>query len=186
MSLFEYVTVMVSMILALTLSGVLGTVSLLLRKRNQLQWSAPFGLWLLALTICLINHWWALWDFHALDWNYTSFVYILIAPILITLAVGLIAPDRSQADWSDLPAHFEQVRRSFCWIFAIYAGVMWFDGPLLAGQAVFGAVGALHVPIIAASLLGAASAGKVPNILAPLVVLATLLTIMAIRFQAAT
>jgi hypothetical protein len=45
---------------------------------------------------------------------------------------------------------------------------MWFDGPLFAGQAPFGAVGLLHPPIIAA-----------------LLVIASMLTVMVARYSGA-
>jgi hypothetical protein len=45
MSLFEFVTVMISMILALTLGQLLSGAAFLLRSSRQVRWYAPHTLW---------------------------------------------------------------------------------------------------------------------------------------------
>jgi hypothetical protein len=60
---------------------------------------------------------------------------------------------------------------------------MWFDGPLFAGQAVFGTVGALHIPIIAADCVPGISGNDRANALAAGVVLAILLIVMFVRYS---
>jgi hypothetical protein len=106
-----------------------------------------------ALGLSLVNHWWALWDFRDVDWNYASFLYILIAPLLIFLAVGLLTPERTDPDSNDMQRQFARVRRPFAGLVCAYVLVMWFDGPILAGQDRWGAVGLLHVPILAGAAL---------------------------------
>lgn len=167
MSLFEFVTVMISMILALTLGQLLSGMTLLLKSKRVVRWHLPHALWLITLGLTLVNHWWSLWDFHHVDWNYSFFLYILIAPVLITLAIGLVAPDRGESGSLDMARQFARVRRPFSALFILYVFAMWFDGPILAGQDPLGAVGLLHLAILAGAALPLISAQQTSNIISP-------------------
>ena len=184
MSLFEFVTVMVSMILALCLGHLLRNASFLAGTDREVKHSLPYILWSLVLLLTVINHWWSLWDLRDLDWNYGSFLYILAAPILITFATGLFSPIQPNLGPIDLQAHYSRIRRTFSAVLATYAGVMWFDGPLFAEQAVFGTVGILHIPIIVADLVPSVSANHRVNAVAASTVIAILLFIMVVRYSA--
>jgi hypothetical protein len=180
-SLFEFVTVMISMILALSLGQLLTGVTFLIKTGRDVRWHLPHTLWLVFMGATLVNHWWSLWDFNALEWNYAMFMYVLIAPVLVAFAVGLLAPDRSDTASNDLALQFERVRRPFAVVFCAYVLAMWFDGPLLAGQAALGPVGLLHVPILAGGALALATAGHRANVMAPCLASAALATVMLIR-----
>lgn len=183
MSIFEFVTVMVSMILALCLGHLLRSASYLAKTDREITYYLPYVLWSLVLFLSVINHWWSLWDLRDVNWDYGAFLYILVAPILITFATGLLSPTRSNTRAIDLQAHYSRTRRVFSAVLAAYAGVMWFDGPLFAGQAVFGTVGLLHVPVIAADLVPAVSGSRRANAIAASIVIAILLSIMIVRYS---
>jgi hypothetical protein len=183
MNMFEFVTVMVSMILALCLGHLLRSASFLAKTDREVIYYLPFVLWSIVVLLSVINHWWTLWDLRDVDWNYGSFVYILVAPVLITFATGLLSPSQSNSGPIDLRAHYSRIRRLFSLVMVGYAGVMWFDGPLFAGQAVFGTVGALHIPIIAADCVPGISGNDRANALAAGVVLGILLIVMFVRYS---
>jgi hypothetical protein len=75
MSLFEFVTVMISMILALCLGQILRSTSLLAKTEKSVVPYLPYTLWSVVLLLSVINHWWSLWDLQSLEWNYASFLY---------------------------------------------------------------------------------------------------------------
>jgi hypothetical protein len=184
MSLFEFVTVMISMILALSLGQLLTGVTFLIKTGRDIRWHAPHTLWLAFCALTLVNHWWSLWDFSAVEWRYASFMYVLIAPTLIAFAVGLLAPDRSDSASGDLAAHFARVRRPFAAVLSCYVVAMWFDGPLLAGHDALGAVGMLHGPILAAAAVPLFTSGRRANLVAPCVASGALLVVVLIRLLA--
>ena len=97
MSMFEFVTVMVSMILALCLGHLLRSGSFLSRTDREVRYYLPYMLWSLVMFLSVINHWWTLWDLRDVDWNYGSFLYILVAPVLVTFGTGTIVS--SSADF---------------------------------------------------------------------------------------
>lgn len=184
MSLFEFVTVMVSMILALCLGHLLRSASFLAKTDREIKWSVPYVLWSLVLFLTVINHWWSLWDLRDVDWNYGSFLYILMAPILVTFATGLLSPIQPNSGPIDLQIHYARTRRTFSAVLATYAAVMWFDGPLFAEQAVFGSVGLLHIPIIVADLVPYVSTNDRVNAVAAGVVITIVSIIMIVRYSA--
>jgi len=185
MSLFEFVTVMVSMILALCLGQLLRSASFLAKTDQEVRWSLPHTLWLVVILVSVINHWWSLWDLRDVDWSYASFIYILAAPVLVTFATGLLSPSRSYAGPIDLHAHYSRVSRSLSVVFVLYGLFMWFDGPLFTEQKVLGPVGIMHIPIIAASVVPAISGNQRLNAGAAGAIIAVLLVVMVLRYSAA-
>ena len=184
MSLFEFVTVMVSMILALCLGHLLRSATFLAKTDRQVVYYLPHTLWSIEILLAVINHWWSLWDLRDVGWSYASFLYILVAPILVSLATGLLVPAQSSAGPIDLHAHFGRIRRMFGVVMVAYTSFMWFDGPLFAGQAVFGPVGIMHIPIIAACAVPAVTTNYRVNLIAPGSVVAALVTVMILRYSA--
>lgn len=184
MSLFEYVTVMVSMILALCLGHILRSVSFLAKSDQEVSYYLPHTVWSALLFISVVNHWWSLWDLRDVDWSYASFLYVLVAPILISFATGLLSPNRTGQ-----PVNFEalylRVRLSFFSTMIGYGLFMWFDGPLFAQQELFGRVGALTVPILTVTVIPLFTTNRLVNAACGSVAVAMLLLIMAARYSTA-
>jgi hypothetical protein len=63
-----------------------------------------------------------------------------------------------------------------------YGSFMWFDGPLFTEQTVFGTVGLLHIPIIAADFVPAISGNDRANAAAAGAVIVILLIVMFVRY----
>lgn len=185
MSLFEFVTVMVSMILALCLGHLLRSASFLAKTDREVKTYLPFTLWSVVILQTVINHWWSLWDLRSIDWSYASFLYILTAPVLITFSTGLLSPNQSKSGPIDLQAHYARIRRSFSVAFTAYVFFMWFDGPLFTEQAVFGTVGMMHIPMIGAALVPGVSGNTRANAVAASTCIAVLLVVMAVRYSTA-
>lgn len=185
MLLFDFVTVMVSMILALCLSHVLDGLSYLYKSRAHVSWHAPHTLWLCCLVLSIVHHWWSIWDFQDLDWDYPAFLYILVAPILLNFAAGLIAPERRDTGTLDMPTQFAAVRRAFAAVFFAYVLAMWLDGPLLEGQPLFGAIGLVHIPMLCGLAFTFASGGRRASLVAPCIIIAMLTGLIFLRLGVA-
>ena len=185
MSLFEFVTVMVSMILALCLGHLLRSASFLAKTDREIKHYLPFTLWSVVILLTVVNHWWSLWDLRSIDWSYASFLYILVSPVLITFTTGLLSPNQSKSGPVDLQAQYARVRKLFSMVFFAYVGFMWFDAPLFAEQAAFGIVGMLHIPIIAAVLVSGLTENDRANAVAASAVITVLLVIMVVRYSTA-
>ena len=158
------------------------SASSLAKNRHKVTPHAPYALWLGFLFLTLINHWWSLWDLRDVDWNYVSFIYILIAPTLIFFGVGLLAHDSSGDAPINLPLEFERVRPLFMAFMLAYVTAMWLDGPLFAGQNPLGLVGIMHLPLMAVYTAELLFKSRSLQLATPILGLFAITVIMVIRF----
>ena len=110
MSLFEYLSVAVSIVLGLGLTHVLANLGAVTRSevRHPLHVA-----WAALLLLYLLQTWWALWDLNSVvTWNQFAFFFVLLGPGLLYVAATVLIPRAASppASWS---AHFFQVRRPF-------------------------------------------------------------------------
>jgi len=115
-TIFEYLMVLVSIVLALGLTQVLRGFSKLVRAERRF---APVALWGVALFLVHAQIWWALWDTRQVsNWSQLGFLYVLLIPCALFAATELLLPSTSPLD-TDWRAHFFKVR-------------VWFHGAYLA------------------------------------------------------
>lgn len=97
MSLFEFLMVLVSMIVGLGVAEILTGIARLIRRRNFQQ-----GYWLhwcgIALVfVALLQNWWELWDLSTVAvWSFPALALMLISPASLYLIAHLIFPDPDQ------------------------------------------------------------------------------------------
>ncbi len=114
MTIFEYLMVLVSIVLALGLTQVLRGFSKLVRAERRY---APVALWGVALFLVHAQVWWELWDTRQVsDWSQLGFLYILLIPCALFAATELLLPSTSSPniDWR---THFFEVR---IWFYGAY------------------------------------------------------------------
>ena len=109
----------------------------------------------------------------------------MIAPVFLGLAVGVIAPDRPDTGQIDLTEQFARARKPFALAMFVYLLAMWFDGPLFAGQPVFGLIGLLQIPGIVAAVIAFWSKGRIANVVAGGLIVLIVLAIIGVRLSAA-
>lgn len=182
MSLFEYVAVIISMILALAMGRLLMGVSEIVENRREAVGYAPHSIWLVSLFLLILHTWWSQWDFRGMEWTYPAFVYVVLAPTTLFFAVELITPKQVGTRPLDLRAHFENVRPLFMVVLVAENVLLWLDGPILMGQDAFGLIGLLHLFFVGFLVLGLSTEREGPNRIAALGVLAVLLAAASIRF----
>jgi len=118
-SSFEYLGILVSVVLGLALARLTSNVSRSIKRKADyqpywVQWVWTFNVWLLLLGV-----WWGMvsWDF--LDgWTFFLFLFIMLyATLLFMLADALYPYD--MVPGTDLKAHFFEHRRWFFGLFAL-------------------------------------------------------------------
>jgi hypothetical protein len=110
MNNFEYLMVLVSVLLALALAQVLRGLSHLLRSERR-HWTS--ALWGVALFLSMVQFWWALWDTRGIPaWNQLSFLGVLLIPCAFFAVVEILFPSHKagQTDWRE---HYFSVRPWF-------------------------------------------------------------------------
>lgn len=110
MTLFEYLSVAVSLVLALGLTHLLANLRAVVEPTRRYSVHALWVAWLLGQHAMI---WWAFWDFHAKpSWTFFSFLYALLGPGLLYICSTVLVPrlTTDAIQWED---HFYRVRRGF-------------------------------------------------------------------------
>jgi hypothetical protein len=128
-TLFEFISVMVSIVYALVLGHLLSGVAKLGRERSRLVMSAPLMLWALDIMLSCVLSWWILWAVRGVEWNVARFLATLLLPLLFFFAAALVVPEVDGTDPIDLKKHFLNVRPLMLGALLFAGLVMIADGP---------------------------------------------------------
>jgi hypothetical protein len=127
MTHYEYLMVMVSIILGLGATQALRGLSKIARSHSRFL---PATLWVTGLFYLHIQVWWGFWDMASVpSWTQLSYYLIIFLPCSLFAATELLVPIGAGAD-TDWKAHFFSVQK-------------WFLGALITFQLV--AILANHV-----------------------------------------
>ncbi len=90
MDIFEFVLVMVSLVLAIGLTSLLREVSAMISDRNTRHFELVRLTWIAILFLYVVSYWWSMWDFRAVEWTFPGYVFLLLVPTLLYIAMDLL------------------------------------------------------------------------------------------------
>ena len=134
MSQFEYLSVLVSIIIGLALTQLLSGTARLIQLRRRVRPHATTLCWMATLFLADIQIWWAAFERRdSQDWNFFLFLLFLLMPILAFLLSYLVLPELGDEDEIDLAANFEGNRSWFFGLLALLPGVSLVEEALRSG-----------------------------------------------------
>lgn len=161
---FNYVAVLVSIVLGLGITRVLGQLSEIIQKQNRSRRYWVHSLWIIAMFNALMLNWWVLFRWRlAPHWNFFLFIWVMIAPVLLYLATAVLCPGELTStgakDWRE---YFYDNRRGF---FVCIAAIWPLDAidTLLKGKQHFIEQGFLYLPMLALWTTGSVIAATTTN-----------------------
>ena len=96
--LFEFLMVLVSIIVGLGLTEVLTGVAGLLRARGTTRYYWVHGVLTAVIFVALLQQWWETWGLRdAPQWSFIALILMLVGPICLFLIAHLLFP-RAEAD----------------------------------------------------------------------------------------
>ncbi len=122
MSAFDYLSVLISIILGLGITQVLSGFGRLLNVRSRVRWYGPAVAWGILLLLIHVQTWWAMFRLRTLtieSWTLPTFLFVLLLPILLYLMAALALPDAGGTEPIDMKASY-------------YAHAGWFFGLSMA------------------------------------------------------
>jgi hypothetical protein len=182
MTLFEFIVGMISVILVLAIAQLFVGVAELMQRRARVRFFLPHGIWVISLFLITFVHWWSLWTFRDLSWNFAMFMYSLIGPSLMFFAATMISPRDWSAEIIDVMDHFLNIRQLFLSVFIIMLILFTFDGPLFGTEELFNALGGTQLFLFAMATWGLVSENPRVHLAISLAVLAGVLAVTIIRF----
>jgi hypothetical protein len=114
MDTFSYLSVLISIVLGLGITNLLGGVATLLRRRADVRMFWPLPIWLVTLFLIHVQTWWTMFGLRRVDrWSFGAFLIVLMQPVLLYLMTALIIPRRAATGALDLEADFFREKRAF-------------------------------------------------------------------------
>ena len=125
MGAFEYLSVLISIILALGMTRVLPGVGEMLQARSRRHIYWVHAIWIVNLFLYLVVAWWIFYRWrNQQPWTFFLFVFVLISPTILYLAALLLFPREGDVDLAmDYKTHYYANRRAFFILFGLFTPV---------------------------------------------------------------
>jgi hypothetical protein len=144
---FSYLSVLISIILALGMTQVLTGVGEMLQARTRRRIYWVHAVWVFNLFLFLVIAWWIFYRWRNItEWTYYLFLFVLISPTILYLASLVLFPPRESHGETvqDYRSHYYANRRSFFALFGLWVPVDVAD-TWLKGSTHFASLGAKYI-----------------------------------------
>lgn len=114
-SAFEYITVLISIILGLGITQILTGIADLIHQSKRVKIYWPHALWVIVVLILHVQDWWATFDLRSLGpWSLPLFLFIMVYPVVLFVLARLLFPFGLQEGVIDLKEFYlENYRKIF-------------------------------------------------------------------------
>ena len=161
MTSFEYVSVLLSIVISIALARILTGVARMVRN-GVVNFSIPLSQWIGFCLFLCVDHWFQIWRLHDnSDWSLAFVLQLLLQASLIFLASHLVVPSNSGDRPVDMSEFFDASRRKFMGVILILAITNEFLNLSLPG------FGSLHVGLLVLAwivLLSVGMASRSPKV----------------------
>jgi hypothetical protein len=111
---FDYLTVLISIVLGLAIANVLARLATVVTARERVDFYWPPVVWAIWLFFISVQHWWAEWGVrHTQTWSFGTFWLELLVPVDLFLLTTLVLPERGEGGKLDLGDWYFRNRRRF-------------------------------------------------------------------------
>lgn len=128
MDMAEHSITLISIIIGIGLTEMLGNLHRLIRNRSRVTWDWLPVAWVAALLLLVINYWWSIYlGVSGLKQsnNAAEFGLLLIGPILLFLTTASVLPNFDvNCEW-DVRRHYDEHRKTFIVTFVLYQCTTW-------------------------------------------------------------
>jgi hypothetical protein len=120
---YNYLAVLVSIILGLGITNLLSGFASLVRERSRVRMYSPVAIWMITLFLAHAQMWWAMFALVSVDhWTFAKFLAVLLQPVALFLTSAFIVPSLAGAGPVDLKEQFIRESRWLgCGLFGMLA-----------------------------------------------------------------
>src|SRR5476649_2702355 len=94
---FDYLSVLISIVLGLGITNLLTGFAALIRNRGRVRVYWPMPIWMITLFLIHIQTWWAMFGLRGVQsWSFGAFLVVLMQPVCLFIMTALIVPDTSR------------------------------------------------------------------------------------------
>jgi hypothetical protein len=114
---FDYLTILVSIVLGLAMTNVLTRLATVITSRHRVDFYWPSIAWAIWIFFVCVQHWWAQWSVrHAGQFTFGAFWLQILVPVVLFLLSALVLPEREENGRLDLGQWYFYNRP---WFFAL-------------------------------------------------------------------
>ena len=114
MTRFEYLTVLISIVIALGITEVTFSWSRLVQHRNSVRFSWLHSFWTAFALVLMIQFWWGFWNYRTVeDWSLTVLFFLVLEAITMVVCALLLTPGREFTEEIDLTSLYFKNARPF-------------------------------------------------------------------------
>lgn len=136
MSLFEFLMIMISIIIGLGISDVLTGVARCIRCRDTIQGYWVHSVLIALILVALLQQWWEIWGLHGVsEWNLIGLVMMLSGPVGLYLIAHLVFPEPVRG--ANLREYYYGEMRPIWWLGAVTVTLATGFRPLAIGSELF-------------------------------------------------
>jgi len=122
MDAFNYLSVMVSMVLGLGLTQLFAGIGNMVQVRRRVRFYWLHAMWILLMIGLHLQMWWSFWMMRGVqEWTYTGFAFVLLGPATLVIASHVLLPELVDGT-IDAEQHYYDTRTVFFGLLAA-AGV---------------------------------------------------------------
>ena len=156
MTRFDFLYVLVSIMVAISISDIAMTWGALLKRRAEVQFYWVHIAWTILVLFLMAQLWWGMWIYHDVEaWSFFQMVAIIGEIILLVLAASVLTPSRNSEAPIDLEAFFYDVSPLFFTLSAILMLLLAIVNLVVAKQPLVGAENVIRAIAISVAMFGA-------------------------------
>jgi hypothetical protein len=157
-AIFDYVMLLISVVLSLGLARLLETHARLIKRGRAVQWSATYLAWFAIVGALHVDLWATLWAVHTnTHWPWTVVMGFFFQAVALFYGAVLLAPD-DPAETIDLWWFHLENRRRYLPAVILYTLLgCWLSLTFLPGEQFLSAVYTVGLPVVVACVLAMAT-----------------------------
>ena len=115
MSPFEYVTVLISIILGMGITQIVTGIADIIHQWDKMKLYWPHSLWMLLVFVMHIHEWWYTYDLKKHEsWYLISFLFLILYPIMLFVLARILFPFGAMETETDFKQfYFNNYRKFF-------------------------------------------------------------------------
>ncbi len=137
MDFFEFILIITSVIYALCMAPLLSGFVRLLQFDGEIRHFLPQAVFSLYLFILVPMLWWTIWFLRDADWQFATYLYVIIEPAILFIACSLIFPQRLDGHSYSLEDHYHKIRVPLLTSLFIMSVLAFADGVVIGAEAIW-------------------------------------------------
>lgn len=158
MSRFEYVSVLVSIVIALGISEIASAWGGMLRSRTRVRFHWLHAFWSVFSVLLMVQFWWGFWEYRDIEtWSFPGLLAVVGECLVLVIAAMVLVPRGEVMESLDLRAHYFAQSRLFFSLGALLLVQLTLIDRLVGGQPFRHPENLFRIPGIAVALVAALS-----------------------------